>query len=90
MVCDKCENAIWYIVGSAEEIPPYLIQVCSKCGFAVKVTYELKDIKFLEQEELLKELKEEVRFNHGKGEQRIRKICELAVNKITIVIKPEV
>jgi len=75
MVCDRCENDIWYIVGSTEEIPPYLIQVCSKCGFTVKVAYELKDIKFLEQKGLLKELKEEVRLNHVKGEQRIQ-ICQ--------------
>lgn len=59
MVCDKCGNDTWYIVGSKpyEDMPAYQIQLCSKCGFAVKVTYEIKEVKFLEPEELLKELK---------------------------------
>ena len=59
MVCDKCGNDTWYIIVSN----PYKhgqachIQVCSKCGFAVEVIYEVKNFKFLKPDELLSKLK---------------------------------
>ena len=49
---------------------------------------ELSEAYMSEQISLLEELKL-VKVSYEKGKKGIRKICEAAVRKITIVIKPE-
>jgi len=61
MVCDKCGNNKWYLIvpNPYKHGQAYQIQVCSKCGFAVEVIYEVKNFKFLKPDELLSKLKKE-------------------------------
>ena len=59
MVCEKCGNDKWYLIvpNPYKHGQTYQIQVCSKCGFAVEVIYEVKNFKFLKPDELLSKLK---------------------------------
>jgi len=43
IVCDKCGNDSWYIVGPNPhgKIPLCQVQICTKCGFALVLRYEL-------------------------------------------------
>ena len=50
---------------------------------------ELSEAYISEQVRLLEELKL-IKVGYERGRRGIRKLCELAVKKITIVIKPEV
>ena len=40
---------MWYMIGSrlVEDLPTHQIQVCIECGFAIKIIYNLVDMKFL-------------------------------------------
>lgn len=49
----------------------------------------LSEAYISEQVRVLEELKL-IKVSYGRGKRGIRKICQSAVNKITIVIKPEV
>ena len=61
MVCEKCGNDKWYLIvpNPYKHGQAYQIQVCSKCGFAVEVIYEVKNFRFLKPDELLSKLKRE-------------------------------
>jgi predicted transcriptional regulator len=50
---------------------------------------ELSEAYISEQVRLLEELKL-IKVGYERGRRGIRKLCELAIKKITIVIKPEV
>ncbi len=43
VVCDECGNDSWYIVGPNPhgKMPLCQVQICTKCGFAVRITYKL-------------------------------------------------
>jgi len=43
IVCDKCGNDSWYIVGPNPhgKTPLCQVQICAKCGFALILRYEL-------------------------------------------------
>ncbi len=65
IICDKCGNDTWYVIGPKpyEDAPTYQIQVCTKCGFATKITYKLVDVKLLEADDALEELKKNSKSN---------------------------
>ena len=56
---DNCGYYKWYVIGSKpyEDLPTHQIQVCIECGFAIKIIYNLVDMKFLTLDDVLKELK---------------------------------
>jgi len=63
IVCDKCGNDSWYIVGPNPhgEIPLCQVQICAKCGFALILRYELVSatrMQIFNLEDLLAEMVE--------------------------------
>jgi len=62
-VCDKCGNDSWYIVGPNPhgKIPLCQVQICTKCGFALILRYELVSARLMQifdLEDLLAEIVE--------------------------------
>jgi len=63
IVCDKCGNDSWYIVGPNPhvKIPLCQVQICTKCGFALILRYELVSatcMQIFNLEDLLAEMVE--------------------------------
>lgn len=65
LVCDNCGNESWYIVvpkPNEKAVAFFQVQICTKCGFAVRIDYKLISVtrsQISSLEDLLSNMEEE-------------------------------